>query len=106
MLQVRENEISLRNSSGGPEYLLTLEGTLLTMQCKWTFTKRFILYDKTLRWQQSPSMLVLRQFTQYAICRFSTQGISFQVSIAVIFKEESIGLSYFSTKPQIMTLFT
>jgi len=43
MLQVRENEISLRNSSGGPEYLHTLEGTLLTMQCKWTFTKRFIL---------------------------------------------------------------
>jgi len=43
MLQVRENEISLRNSSGGPEYLSTLEGTLLTMQCKWTFTKRFIL---------------------------------------------------------------
>jgi len=24
MLQVRENEISLRNSSGGPEYLCTL----------------------------------------------------------------------------------
>jgi len=24
MLQVRENEISLRNSSGGPEYLRTL----------------------------------------------------------------------------------
>jgi len=42
MLQVRENEISLRNSSGGPEYLLILEGTLLTMQCKWMFTKRFI----------------------------------------------------------------
>ena len=31
MLQVRENEISLRNSSGGPEYLRTLEGILLTM---------------------------------------------------------------------------
>jgi len=30
MLQVRENEISLRNSSGGPEYLRTLEGILLT----------------------------------------------------------------------------
>jgi len=43
MLQVRENEISLRNSSGGPEYLRTLEGTLLTMQCKWAFTKRFIV---------------------------------------------------------------
>jgi len=43
MLQVRENEISLRISSGGPEYLHTLEGTLLTMQCKWTLTKRFIL---------------------------------------------------------------
>jgi len=42
MLQVRENEISLRNSSGVPEYLLTLEGTLLTMQCKWTFTLVFI----------------------------------------------------------------
>ena len=42
MLQVRENEISLRNNSGGPEYLLSLEGTLLTMQCKWTFTKHFI----------------------------------------------------------------
>jgi len=34
MLQVLENEISLRNSSGGPEYLRTLQGTLLTMQCK------------------------------------------------------------------------
>jgi len=43
MLQVRENEISLRNGSGGPEYLRPLEGTFLTMQCKWTFTKRFIL---------------------------------------------------------------
>jgi len=45
MLQVRENEISLRNSSGGPEYLLILDskGTLLTMQGKWTFTKHFIL---------------------------------------------------------------
>jgi len=32
--KVRENEISLRNNSGGPEYLRTLEGTLLTMQCK------------------------------------------------------------------------
>jgi len=32
MLQVRENEISLPNSSGGPEYLRTLEGTLLTMR--------------------------------------------------------------------------
>jgi len=42
MLQVRENEISLRNSSGGPEYLRPLEGTLLTMQWKWT-TNRFIL---------------------------------------------------------------
>jgi len=30
MLQVRENEISLCNSSDGPEYLRTLEGTLLT----------------------------------------------------------------------------
>jgi len=34
MLQVRKNEISLRNSSGGPEDLRPLEGTLLTMQCK------------------------------------------------------------------------
>jgi len=41
MLQVRENEISLRNSSGVPEYLLTLEGTFLTMQSKWSSTKRF-----------------------------------------------------------------
>jgi len=64
MLRVREKEISLHNSSGGPEYLRTLEGTLLTMQCKWTFTKRLILHykenapclgnnhKKTLRWQQ------------------------------------------------------
>jgi len=43
MLQVRKNEISLRNRSGGPGYVRSLEGTLLTMQCKWTFTKRFIL---------------------------------------------------------------
>jgi len=44
MMQVRENEISQCNSSGGPEYLRTSEGTLLTMQCKWTFTKRFISF--------------------------------------------------------------
>jgi len=30
MLQVRENEISLRNSSRGPVYLLTLEQRFLT----------------------------------------------------------------------------
>jgi len=47
MLQVRENEISLRNSSGGPEHLRTLEVTLLAMQCKLTFTKRlFFLHYK------------------------------------------------------------
>jgi len=43
MLQVRENGISLRPSSGGFEYLRTLEVTLLTMQWKWKFRKRFIL---------------------------------------------------------------
>jgi len=42
MLQVRENDISLRNSSSVPEYLRILEGTLLTMQCKCTLTKRLI----------------------------------------------------------------
>jgi len=62
MLQVRENEISLRNSSGGPEYLRPLEGTLLTMQCKWTLINPFyttkemphvtITITQTLRWQQ------------------------------------------------------
>jgi len=40
-----------------------------------------------------------------AIGRFLTQGISFQVSIAMICKERCIGLPWFSTKPQIMTLF-
>jgi len=76
MLQVRENEISLRDSSGSPEYLRPLEGRLLTMQCKWTFTKRFILsslqrkapcygknHKKTFCWQQQAGILVLRQFT-------------------------------------------
>jgi len=43
LLQVRENGISLRNSSGGPEHLRTLEETLLTMKGKWTFTKYLIL---------------------------------------------------------------
>ena len=118
MLQVRENEISLRNSSGVPEYLRLLEGTLLTMQCKWTFTKRLIVstlhentpcygnnHKKTLRWQQQPGILILRQFTQQVICRFSTQGISIQVSIVIISVERSIGLPWFSTKPQIITLF-
>jgi len=46
MLRVRENEVSLRNSFGGREYLRTLEETLLTMQRKWTFTKRVILHYK------------------------------------------------------------
>jgi len=43
MLQVREIEISLRNSSGGPEYLRTLQATLLTMQCKYSFPEGFVL---------------------------------------------------------------
>ena len=43
MLQVHENETSPSNISGGTAQLRTSEGTLLTMQCKWTFTKRFIL---------------------------------------------------------------
>jgi len=43
MLQVRKNEILLRNNSGGPEYLRTVDGTLLTMQCKWAFTKGLFL---------------------------------------------------------------
>jgi len=42
-LQARENEISLRSSSGGPEYLRTLQGTLLTMQGKCSFTEGFVL---------------------------------------------------------------
>jgi len=46
MLRVCEIEISLHNSSDSPEYLHTLEGTLLTMQRKWTFTKRLILHYK------------------------------------------------------------
>jgi len=50
-------------------------------------------------------ILGLRQFTQYAIYRYSTQGISFQVSIAMIYNERSIGLAGFATKTQIMTLF-
>jgi len=37
------------------------------------------------------------------ICKLSTQGISFQVSIAMICKERSIGLSWFSTETQIVT---
>jgi len=49
--------------------------------------------------------IVLREFTQYKICRFSTEDISFQVSIAMICIERSIGLPWFSTKTQIMTLF-
>jgi len=32
-------------------------------------------------------------------------GISFQVSIAMICKERGMGLPWFSTKPQMMTLF-
>jgi len=43
MLQVRENDFTAQQLCGGPEYSLPLEGTLLTMPCKWTFTKRFIL---------------------------------------------------------------
>jgi len=59
MLQVRENEISLSNSSGGLEFLRTLEGTLLTMQCKWTFINALSFLHckenapkKMLCWQQ------------------------------------------------------
>ena len=58
MLQGRENEISLRNSSSGPVYLRALEGAFLTMQCKRTFTKHFVL--STLQ----RICLVLRQQSQ------------------------------------------
>jgi len=44
MFEIRENEISLRNSLGDSECLRTSQGTFLTMQRKWTFTKRFILF--------------------------------------------------------------
>jgi len=33
------------------------------------------------------------------------EDISFQVNIAMIFEERNIGLPWFSTKTQIMTLF-
>jgi len=42
MLQVRENEISLRNSWWSWVFAHS-EGTLLTMQCKWKLINRFIL---------------------------------------------------------------
>jgi len=78
MLQVREKEISLRSSSGGPEYLRTLEGTLLTMQCKWTFTKRFILSRlrrkcPMLR-QQSRKNASLAAIARYIITTIYTVG--------------------------------
>ena len=62
MLQVRENEISLRNSSGGPEYLRPLEGTLLTMQCKWTFTKRFILSTRNNNHKKNASLAAIARY--------------------------------------------
>ena len=111
-------KISLRNSSGGPEFLRTLEGTLLTMQCKWRFRKRFILAAlqrkcPMLR-QQSQKNTTLAAIARYisittiytvGIYRFSTQGISFQVSIAMISKERSIGFPWFSTKTEIINLY-
>jgi len=116
MLQVRENKISLRNSSGGPEYLRTLEGTLLTMQCKWTFTKRFMLATNkiprvTVTITKKASLAAIARYisitTIYTVryLQIFKAGHSFQVSTAMICKERSIGLPWFSTKPQIMTLF-
>jgi len=68
MLQVRENEISLRNSSGGPEYLRTLEETLLTMQCKWTFTKRLIF--STLQKIPHATVTITKNASLAAIARY------------------------------------
>jgi len=72
MLQVRENEISLRNSSGGPEYLRPLEGTLLTMQCKWTFTKRFILSTRNNNHKKNASLAAIARYI--SITTFYTVG--------------------------------
>ena len=117
MLRVREVEISLHNSSGGPEYLRTLEKHCwqcsanersqndLSYTTKKMSHVRVAITKNAWLGVTARYILVLRQFSQQAICRFSTQGISFQVRIAMICKERSIGLPWFSTKPQIMTLF-
>jgi len=79
MLQVRENEISLRNSSGGPEYLRPLEGTLLTIQCKWTLANRFILSTlrrkcPMLRWQSQKNASLAAMARYISITTVYTVG--------------------------------
>jgi len=77
LLQVRENEISLRNSSGGPEYLRThkehcwrcnanglSQNALSFPHYKGNAPCYGNNHQKTLRWQQYPDILVLRKFTQ------------------------------------------
>jgi len=45
MLQVRENEISLRNWSGGTAHLRTLEETLFVMLCSTRLDTRSVFKD-------------------------------------------------------------
>jgi len=84
MLQVRKKEISLRNSSGGSEYLRPLEGTLLTMQCKWTFTKRFILST----WQRKcphVTVTITKNASLAAIARYISITTIYTVGYQQIF---------------------
>ena len=104
------------------EYLHTLEGIFLTsddaMQMDvhkalnpFCTTKEISHVTVTITKNASVTAIArylsiaIRQFTQQAICRISTQGIFFQGSIAMICKERGMGLPWFSTKSQIMTLF-
>jgi len=112
---------TFRGSSEGASHWLrraALEVTLLTMQWKWTFTKRFFLSTlqrkcPMLRWHSQKNALLaaiaryisITQFTQYAIADFQRRPFLFKLSIAMICKKRSIGLPCSSTKPQIMTLF-
>ena len=85
------------------------------MQCKWTLTNGFILSTlPMLRYQSQKNVLLAAIARDISIATIHTVGylqifqhraFLFQVRIAMICKERSIALPWFSTKTQIMSLF-
>ena len=119
MLQVRENEILLRNSTGGPEYLRT-RGNISDGAMQMDDKTLYAFY--TTKKIPHVTVTITKNALLAAVARYISITTIYTVGhlqifntghffssrhwhIAMIYKERSIGFPWFSTKTQIMTLF-
>jgi len=93
-------------SMGGNIDILLIVSRLLTMQCKWTFTKHFTLPNHIkcpMLWQQSQKCASLAALTRYITIIYTCNKLPADFkSGPARFKE---ALPWYLTKPQIVTVF-